>query len=142
MVKEDSDQKKLNQLALEAQSFQQQGQAMQQQLASLQSTIVEIRATSETLKNIQNIKSKKVLLPIGSGVLVNAGIESAEKVLLDIGAGVIAEKPVPEAVQFLEFRQKKIEETRDRLQEGLIQVSERLRVLDKEAKVIISKIEK
>ncbi len=137
---EDSDQRQLNQLAFEAQSFQQQGQTMQQQLSSLQSSVVEMRATMETLKNLQHVKAKNALLPIGSGILLNANVEKTEKVLVEVGSGIVVEKPIPEAIQLLESRNKKIEETRDKLQDALGQVSEKLRKIDSEAKVIMAKM--
>ncbi|MBI5158845.1 prefoldin subunit alpha [Candidatus Micrarchaeota archaeon] len=141
MSKDDSGQKKLNQLAFEAQSCQQQGQAMQQQISSLQSTSFEARATIETLKNIQNVKNKKVLLPIGSGVLVNSEVEKADKILIEVGSGIMVEKHVPDAISVLEERLKKIDETRARLQDALMQVSDKLRAIDKDAKEIMAKMD-
>lgn len=141
MSKEQPAQKQLNQLAFEAQSFQQQAQAMQQQISSLQSTSLEARATIETLKNIQNVKNKRVLLPVGSGVLVNAGVEKADNVLIEVGSGIVVEKPVPDSIALLEERLKKIDETRSRLQDALMQVSDKLRAIDTEAKRIMGKME-
>lgn len=128
----------MSKIALEARSFQQQGELMQQQLSTIQGTIIELKATSETLKNIAAIKGKDVLLPMGSGVLSHAKLTGGEKVLVEIGSGIIAEKELGEAAEILQARLKSLEETRDSIQSALREVSEKLRGLDLEARKLMA----
>ncbi|MEM3030949.1 MAG: prefoldin subunit alpha [Candidatus Micrarchaeia archaeon] len=143
MPKEISEEKKgeLSRIALEAQSAQQQGANIQNQIASLQSSIIEIRATMETLKNIREVRGGDVLLPIGAGVFVNAKIAGGDRALVEIGGNIITEKSAAEATEILEKRLKVVEETRERLQSALAELDQRLRELDAEAKRILAKSE-
>lgn len=127
----------LQQIAFQAQAFQAQNQTMQSQLNSLQSTIVEIRATIEALKNLEGVKDKEILLPVGSGVLMNARFSGSDKVLVEIGSGVIAEKNFPETRAFLEKRLKEVEDVRDKVQDSITQLSGRLQDLDVRAQTIL-----
>jgi len=128
----------LSRIALEVQSAQQQGASLQNQLASMQSSIIEIRATIETLKNLKELGGGDVLLPVGAGVFVNAKVTGGEKALVEIGGNIITEKSIAEATDILERRLKSIEETRDGLQSTLAKLSQRLRELDAEAKKILA----
>lgn len=129
----------LSQLAYEAQAYQQQGQYMQQQLSTLQMNVSEIGAAIGTLKNMASAKDNEVLLPVGAGAHVKANLTETGVVMLNIGADVIAEKPLEEAVAILEERLKRLEDTRDKLQDALMQVSKKLESLDTEAKQLMSK---
>jgi prefoldin alpha subunit len=129
----------LSQIAYEAQAYQQQGQYMQQQLSNIQMSINELGTAIGTLKNLSAAKDNEVLLPIGAGAHVSAKLLNAQAVLINIGSDVIAEKPVEEAVSILEERVKRLEETRDKLQQAISEVSRRLEKLDGDAKVLLSK---
>ncbi|MEM4389463.1 MAG: prefoldin subunit alpha [Candidatus Micrarchaeia archaeon] len=131
----------LSRIALEAQSAQQQGANIQNQIASLQSSIVEIRATIETLKNLKEMKGGDVLLPIGAGVFVNATITGGDRALVEIGSNIITEKSIAETIETLEKRLKVVEDTRERLESALAELAKRLRELDAEAKRIMSRSE-
>ena len=141
-MSEETEKKKaeLSRLAMEAQAAQQQGAGVQSQLNSLSSSIVETRATMESLKNLEAVKDKEVLLPLGSGVFINARVAGKGKVLVEIGGNIIAEKSFPETNELLEKRVKSVEEVRDKLQAVLDSLTTRLRELDRQAKSIISEI--
>ncbi len=128
----------LNRIAYEIQAYQQQGQLMQQQLASVQDTINEIGAAQGTLKSIGDTKDEEVLLPLGAGTHIQAKITDSEKVLIDIGSDVIAEKPISEAAQILEDRRARLEQTRDKFQNNIIEISKKIQQLDAEAKKLIN----
>ena len=139
---EETERKKaeLSRIAMEAQAAQQQGASIQNQLNSLGASIIETKATLEALKNLEGVKDKEVILPIGSGVFINASVAGKGKVLVELGANIIAEKPFQEASELLEKRLKNIEEARDKLQAALEGFSTRLRELDRQAKTLISEI--
>ncbi len=129
----------LNRIAYEAQNYQQQGQFMQQQLGSIQMTINEVGTSIATLKNIDKAKDNEVLLPLGAGAHVSARLADTQNVLLNIGSDVIAQKPLAEAITILEERMKRLESMRDKLQEGILEVSKRLDQLDTEANQLLEK---
>lgn len=129
----------LSRIAYEVQTYQQQGQFVQQQLSAIQGTITEIGAALGTLRGLEMAKDNEVLLPIGSGTHLKAKLTDTQSVLLNIGSDIIAEKPVDEAIQILEERVKRLEATRDKLQEGLLELSKRIEQLDSDAKQILGK---
>ncbi len=129
----------LTRIAYEAQAYQQQGQFMQQQLGSIQLTINELGTALLTLRNIETTKDNNVLLPLGGGAHVSARITDVQNVLVNIGADVIAEKPLQEAISILEERLKRLEATRDRIQEAVLEISKKLDQLDNEAQQLLDK---
>jgi prefoldin alpha subunit len=129
----------LSRIAFEAQNYQQQGQFMQQQLGSIQVNMNEIGAALGTMRNLEKAKDNEVLLPIGAGAHARAKLTDTENVLINIGSEVIAEKPLPEAIVILEERLKRLEDTRDKLQQAVLEISKRLEQLDTEAKQILEK---
>jgi len=129
----------LSRIAYEMQNYQQQGQFMQQQLSSLQMSISEIGAALGTLRNLDKVKDNEVLLPVGAGAHVSARLTDTQNIMINIGSDVIAQKPLAETVEILEERLKRLESTRDRLQEAVLEISKKLEELDSEAKQILAK---
>ena len=80
-----------------------------------------------------------MLLPLGAGTHTNAKLLDTKNVLVNLGSDVIAQKTVEEAIAILEERRKRLEATRDQLQEALIQVSTKLQQLDTNVKSILAK---
>ena len=135
------DREELAKLAYELQVYRDESQILQQQIASLQTTLAEIEGSTETLKNLKEMK-EEVLLPIGSGAHLKAKIVDNEKILINIGADIIAEKSIEEAKEFLTSKSKKIDELRNELQKNLVEISGRMMKLDDEAKKITNRIRK
>jgi len=131
----------LTKIAYEMQAYREQAQLIQQQMANLQLNYNSVESAIETLNNIRKFSSKEeALLPIGSGAYIKARVESTEVALIDVGAGVIVEKPIPEAVQFLNSRMKDMDSLREKLQTNFEDVSRRMKGLEESANKLMEKI--
>ncbi|MFH1285343.1 MAG: prefoldin subunit alpha [Candidatus Micrarchaeota archaeon] len=131
----------INRIIYESRYYQQQAETMQQQLLALDSTLAEVNATVETLKNMQRVKERETMVPIGSGAYLSAVLKNEDKAIINIGAGVLAEKSIPDAVEFLSEKARNTEQVKMRLQNVLKDVVNRVDSLEKEAQAIASKMQ-
>jgi len=103
------DQRKLQALVMQAQSYQGALQDIARQNALLERASMEIQATLEALEELPKSKGTDSLVPIGGGVYTKAQITDKKTVVVAIGAGIYAEKGIAEAKTFLTVRKSKIE---------------------------------
>lgn len=70
-----------------------------------------LREAMSSIQSIKGISDKETesLIPIGHGTYVKASISGGSKVLLEIGSGVVVEKDHESAVNFLETRIKELQ---------------------------------
>ena len=125
--------KELMQVALELNYYRQQAEEIQRQLASLQAFSEENSAALEALKNLP-AQGKELLVPVGSGVLVNATLADSKKVLVEVGARVLAEKTVQEAIPLTEEKQGQATKALHELQSSFETVAQRLEFLNRKAR--------
>ncbi len=75
------------------------------------SSIREISATQDTLKELKKMKKEnEILFPLGAGIFSFGKINNSSEVLLNIGANTITKKSVETAEILLEKRKKEQEE--------------------------------
>lgn len=135
------DRDKLQQLAYEAQVIQGQGQGMQEQMAFLGATTEQLTAAIESLKSLGEKKGNAGTgyVPVGAGVFAPARV-SCETVLVDVGSGVMVEKPLDEALAFIEARLKEAMGAQEKAQLTAVRAGQRLRAIDMEARGLIEKM--
>ncbi len=88
----------------------------------------ELQLARITLENLPEEESE-VLLPIGSGVFVPSKATRNAKILVNIGSGVVVEKTVEEAVQFLKTRIETLDKTIKQISSSLNQANKNVSVL-------------
>ncbi|MGC8568184.1 MAG: prefoldin subunit alpha [Candidatus Micrarchaeia archaeon] len=66
--------------------------------------LAELQDAKKTIEEIESVKDKKSLIPLGAGVLAFGQITNSTMVLLSIGAGYIIEANIEEAKQHLKAK--------------------------------------
>ncbi len=89
----------MEELNKELRGYMAQIEALRAEIAVIDESIVNHRAVISTLNNLKDLgKGKEILIPIGSGVQIEAKIENPEKVIVSIGSGISAELTHEEAL--------------------------------------------
>lgn len=95
--------------ALEFQILNNQFEQYQQQLAKLQTQKQDTSTLLESLQALSNLKqNSEFLSPLRSGVLVKTSLKDPNQVFMAVGAGVIVKKPINEAKELLQEREKQL----------------------------------
>ncbi len=129
-------QQELQERYIELQLIDQQIKQFQQQLQTFDSKLQELVVTHEALKSLNDTKSgTKILVPVSSGIFVDAELKDVKQLKLNIGADVSVVKSLPET-------QKLVDEQIDEIQKYRDQTSLQLNVLVGKAQEIESKISK
>ena len=116
------------------QEYGQQVEIYSQQLQLIDEGRMEAIAAIETLKSVgASVEEEVVLLQLGGGASVRAKIVEPQKVLLNIGSDVVVERNNPEAVEYLQDRitemeasGKKVAETIDRIRTQMNEIARRI----------------
>ena len=135
-----SDAEDLNRLAIKAQLLTREGQVLQNQIDIMQTTITDLNATIDTLKNLKQAKENGIL-PIGSGAYITCKEIDLEQALVSVGSGFIVRKNVKDAVDMLESRRKSAGESLETAQKALLGVSQSLQELNARASMISTRME-
>jgi prefoldin alpha subunit len=116
------------------QDFGQQVEVYSQQLQLIDEGRMEATAAIETLKSVgASANEEVVLLQLGGGASVRAKIVESQKVLLSIGSDVVVERSNPEAIEYLQDRitemeasGKNVAETIDRIRTQMNEIARRI----------------
>lgn len=134
MVGEENNQGAVDQYLSLLQSYRSQINSLNEQAQYIQAMINDYRRARITIENYsKNDEDEDLLFPVGGGVFISADAKKTSKVLLEVGSGVVVEKGVEEAT-------KKIDEQVDSLQENLEQVSNNIQQLQQNASELSQKI--
>ncbi len=82
---------------------------LEKQLSEIESKRAELEYIKDGLENLKGQKGKDMLLPFGTGVLVKGKILDDKKVLVNIGSNVIVEKTIDEAKEIIDAQIKELE---------------------------------
>jgi len=105
------------------QYLQGEAETLQRRVVELELIENEYRKTLETLEFFDSIDGEiEALMNLGGGVFAYVDVKNSKKMLVDIGSGVVVEREVKDAIEFVEKKIKKIEETMQNLTEKLQQV--------------------
>ena len=89
----------MEELNKELRGYMAQIEALRAEISVVDQSISNLRAVISTLNNLKDLgKGKEILVPIGSGVQIEAKIENPEKVIVSIGSGISAELNHEEAL--------------------------------------------
>ena len=122
-------------LAMEADAHQRRAQEIQNQMQTLQMVEAEMEKTAEALKSLK--EKGNALFTLGSGMFVSGEMKNTNKVLVNIGSNVLMEMGVDDALKFISERKSEVADARDELIQGMQAVSARLGDIDTEARKIV-----
>ena len=75
---------------------------LEKQLSDINSKKSELEYLKKSLSELKGQKNKEILLPFGAGVLVQGKIINDSKVLVNVGSNVIVEKSIDEAKKIVD----------------------------------------
>ncbi len=118
-----TDEQKVQEKLAALQYLQSEAEVLQRRIVELELLENEYRKTLETLEFFESIDSDvEALMNLGGGVFAYVDVKNSKKMLVDIGSGVVVEREVKEAIEFVKNRIKKIEENSKNLTAMLQQV--------------------
>ncbi len=94
-----------NQLEL----IQRQIQSVESQLDEIVKQKEQVKTSVKALKDLSEEKSEEVLVPIVNGVFAKAKLLDTKKLLVSVGSNVLVSKSIDEAVKLLEDNVKELE---------------------------------
>ena len=122
--------------------YKEQLSSLDMQMQYLQAAMADYQKAKMTIEQLEKTEEKTdIIVPVGSGVYINALAKDTSKVLLDIGAGVVTEKTVENAlkkiderIEYMQESQKKLLTIAQQVQAEATELSEKTQKLMAEAK--------
>ncbi len=111
-----------------------QMEALNRQAEMVEGALMELRATTSALKALKDEKREnEILVQVGSGSYLRAKLDDTENVLVGIGGNLTVEKTIPDAVDTLDVRGKKLTESMVKLQKSIGELGMRMSDLNRVA---------
>ncbi|MCX8162936.1 MAG: prefoldin subunit alpha [Candidatus Micrarchaeota archaeon] len=132
--KEAQEEESLEKLSIRAELLDNQARMINEQLQRLNTMIVELNRTIETIENLKNLK-KHGLLPIGSGVYITCK-DVDEELFVSIGGDFIVKKTPTETKKILEQKIKELNKTVEEGQKRLVLLNSMIDEINKKAAAI------
>jgi len=82
---------------------------LEKQLSDINSKKAELEYLKNSLSKLKGQKGKEILLPFGAGVLVQGKIIDDSKVLVNVGSNVLVEKSIEEAKKIVDSQIKELD---------------------------------
>ncbi|MEG9195002.1 MAG: prefoldin subunit alpha [Candidatus Methanoglobus sp.] len=94
------------------QQIQRDFELLQRRLVELELVANEYRRAVSTLEFLKGAESEvNALISLGGGIYAYSDIKESKKVLVDVGSGVVVEKDLESAMEFLKKRLEEIEKS-------------------------------
>lgn len=114
----------IQQKYMELQMLNQQMAQLQNQLNIVDQQVTELNELNHNLEQVEKIsKGKETFFPIGPGVFLKGRIEDNKKVLINIGSGVVIKKGINEANELFDKRIEELSKVRAQIESALLQAS-------------------
>lgn len=111
MSKEQSDEDKVNNLAVEIRVLESTYNELTSRQNLLERALIENRAALDSIKGLAGRNVGEVLTQVGGGAMLRSPPPDVDKVLVSVGADVVLEKTREEALAIIEERQKEVEKS-------------------------------
>jgi prefoldin alpha subunit len=135
-------QQELTQLSSNMQRFDEYGKQLQVELETLQSYLIDLTRSKQTLEGLKaEKKADETLIQLGSGVLMRVKPLNKNKVLLNIGAGVVVEKKIGEAIKEVETKITQAEKRQTEVADQLNQVIGQINAMEQRAQAIYRQLQ-
>ena len=97
----------------------QQVQQMEQQILAINQQISELHTLKDNLNELKEVKNRKIQTPLGSGIFIESELKDASKVLMGVGSGVIVRKDTNSAVEVIEKQSEELNKLSKQMQNEL-----------------------
>jgi prefoldin alpha subunit len=130
----------LQEKLMRVEQLKNQAEAATQQMEIVVKTLMEMSTTKEALLEIAKLpEGTETLVPLGSGVYVQARVTNTRRAFMGLGAETVVEKDFSDCVKILEEQILKVEEAHGKLSETVGEINETLKVLVPELESAFSK---
>jgi len=135
-------QQELQRILIEAENYKRQAENIGREMQIILNSKNELNSAKDVLSSMKEKKSGiDMLVPVGFGLFVKAKLTNTENILLGIGADVSVEKTVDEAIEFLNKRDKEIEDAVNRFQQIAAQINNKLLELDSRSRRLMGELQ-
>ncbi len=107
--------KEIQEKIIEFSMIEQDNQKLEQQMQMIEQQFMNLQMLKENLGEIESHKGD-FLASLGSGVFLRSELKENKKVLINVGSGVVIEKSCEDAREILDRQIGKIEEVREEVQ--------------------------
>ncbi|MCR6623223.1 MAG: prefoldin subunit alpha [archaeon YNP-LCB-024-027] len=115
--------------------------ALKEQSEILQRQIIDTQLALETLNEISKLeKNHKVILPLGSQIMVDAVIVDNENAYVNVGSNVIIKKPNKEVMEILEKRMEALQKQQMEIQQKLTETLNGIEYLQNQFNTLIQQL--
>ncbi len=110
-----------------------EAEGIQTRIIEIQMMKEELNRTIESLEFFEKTEDDvEALLNLGGGVFAYVDVSNSKKMLVDVGAGVVVEKEVKDAIETLSRKKQNVEETEKKLGELLQQIAGQMEKVQRE----------
>jgi len=110
-----------------------EAEGIQARIIEVQMMKDELNRTIESLEFFEKSEGDvEALLNLGGGVFAYVDVKNSKKMLVDVGSGVVVEKEVKDAIETLSRKKQNVEETEKKLKELLEQIAGQMEKIQKE----------
>lgn len=138
---ETNDQRKLQALLTQVQSYQAALQDIVRQVALAERALEDMAATIEAIEELPKSKESEAMVPIGAGVFAKANLLDKKNVVIAVGAGVYIKKTHVEAKAYLMDKKAKLEEMLKSMKGQAERMGKELEVTSKAAEELYVKLQ-
>ena len=80
----------------------------------IEAQIAEIALTKEAINDLANVQEgSEIISPISSGIFLKSSLLDSKKLLVNVGSGTVVEKTIPETTKIIEEQEAEIKKTYD-----------------------------
>jgi prefoldin alpha subunit len=131
----------LERISSEIQFQQARGESLRTQIQDMQGTILELTGAIEAIENLKKAKGD-TLVPIGAGTFISCPKPDAEKVIISVGSGMLVQKKPEEATKMLEERRERVSKNMESLQASLSDVVRSIEEISRQASMLAASEER
>ncbi len=131
--------KRLQKLYLQFQMLDQQIKQVQQQATALNTQLVDLVGTTQSLEDLKNVKAgTEILVPISSGVYSKAEIKDTQNLIVNVGANTTVKKNVNDTKKIIEEQIEEMKKLQKQMLEELNRLTTQAALIEKEMNKISS----
>lgn len=136
----EEEERRLEEISAQIEEQRALAEFLRRQLSALGDAVGSIGATVEALKRMKEVKAgTEVLVPLGPDTFVPARSEKPERVLVGVGADVVVEKPIDDAIKFLEERSDELQRAMSSIGAEVVKVEGEIEKLIPERDALVAK---
>ena len=125
--------KEMQQKYMEYQMLEQQGKQIEKQLKQVDTQADEIDKISECIEDISKPEaSKKMFIPVSSGVYLQGEISDPDTFLVNVGSNVLVKKTASETKELIVKQKGELERAKAQIMEEHSKIQSRMLVIERE----------